>query len=106
MHGLDWAAMKVKYGRMLERATCRQDVQYVIGELIGELNTSHTYVFGGDIGARPNRWAWGSSAPTTRSITRANLYRFKKIYGDVEWNDDERPPLVGAGIRVDQGTIC
>ena len=46
--GVDWPAMREKYGRLIDRASCRQDVQYVIGELIGELNTSHTYVYGGD----------------------------------------------------------
>ncbi len=48
MHGLDWDQMKEKYGKLIEFASCRQDVQFIIGELIGELNTSHTYVFGGD----------------------------------------------------------
>jgi len=48
MHGIDWNIMKEKYGRLLPYASCRQDVQYIIGELIGELSTSHTYVFGGE----------------------------------------------------------
>jgi tricorn protease len=103
MHGLDWAAMKVKYGKMLERATCRQDVQYVIGELIGELNTSHTYVFGGDIRRAAEPVGVGLLGADYEIDPAADLYRFKKIYGDVEWNGDERPPLVGAGIRVDRG---
>ena len=103
MHGLDWPAMKVKYGLMLERATCRQDVQYVIGELIGELNTSHTYVFGGDIQRAAEPVGVGLLGADYEIDRANNLYRFKKIYGDVEWNGDERPPLVGAGIRIDQG---
>jgi tricorn protease len=103
MHGLDWAAMKVKYGKMLERATCRQDVQYVIGELIGELNTSHTYVFGGDIRRTAETVGVGLLGADFDIDPVADLYRVKKIYGAVEWNGDERPPLVGPGIRVDQG---
>jgi tricorn protease len=103
MHGLDWAAMRVKYGKMLERATCRQDVQYVIGELIGELNTSHTYVFGGDV-QREAEWVNVGLLGADYGIDEANkLYRFKKIYGEVDWNDEERPPLVGAGIDVKEG---
>lgn len=103
MHGLDWVAMKAKYGRMLERVTCRQDVQYVIGELIGELNTSHTYVFGGDIRRTAEHVGTGLLGADYEIDRAANLYRFKKIYGDVDWNDEERPPLVGAGIRVSEG---
>jgi len=36
MHGLDWLAMKIKYGKMLDRASGRHDVKYVIGERIGK----------------------------------------------------------------------
>ena len=39
MHGVDWPAMREKYGKLMDRATYRQDVRYIIGELIGELNT-------------------------------------------------------------------
>ncbi len=103
MHGLDWPAMRTKYGKMLERTTCRQDVQYVIGELIGELNTSHTYVFGGDIQRKAESVSAGLLG-ADYEIDQANkLYRFKKIYGEIDWNDDERPPLVGTGIQVKEG---
>jgi tricorn protease len=103
MHGLDWPAMKVKYGKMLERVTCRQDVQYVVGELIGELNTSHTYVFGGDIQREAERIGVGLLGADYEIDRASNRYRFAKIYGEVDWNDEERPPLVGAGIRVETG---
>ena len=103
MHGLDWPAMKAKYGRMLERATCRQDVQYVIGELIGELNTSHTYVFGGDIERTAEHIGVGLLGADYEIDQTNKLYRFKKIYGETDWNDDGRPPLVGPGISVNEG---
>ena len=35
MHGIDWDAMKTKYGSLLERASCRQDLRFIVGELIG-----------------------------------------------------------------------
>jgi tricorn protease len=103
MHGLDWPAMKVKYGKMLERATCRQDVQYIIGELIGELNTSHTYVFGGDIQRKAESVNVGMLGADYETDQANKLYRFKKIYGEVDWNIEERPPLVGSGIQVEEG---
>ena len=40
MHGLDWNEMREKYGRLLPHVSCRQDIRYLVGELIGELNTS------------------------------------------------------------------
>ena len=42
MHGVDWAAMKARYGKLLDDAVTRWDVDFIIGEFIGELNASHT----------------------------------------------------------------
>ncbi|MCX5754268.1 MAG: PDZ domain-containing protein, partial [Candidatus Krumholzibacteria bacterium] len=103
MHGVDWPAMKAKYAPLVPYVNHRADLTYVIGELIGELNTSHTYVFGGDIQRAAEPVGVGLLGADYEIDGAANLYRFKKIYGDVDWNDDERPPLFGAGIRIDQG---
>ncbi|HET9235082.1 MAG TPA: peptidase S41, partial [Candidatus Eisenbacteria bacterium] len=48
MHGVDWVGLRVRYGKLLDAAVTRWDVNAVIGELIAELNASHTYRGGGD----------------------------------------------------------
>ena len=53
LHGVDWPAMRERYGKLLEDAVTRWDVNYVIGELISELNASHTYRSGGDTQRSP-----------------------------------------------------
>ena len=55
MHGVDWNAMKKQYGALIDNAVTRSDVNYIIGELIGELNASHTYRGGGDEETAPQR---------------------------------------------------
>ena len=55
MHGVDWAAMKARYGKLLEDAVTRWDVDFIIGEFIGELNASHTYYGGGEKENAPAR---------------------------------------------------
>src|SRR5512146_2247002 len=55
MHGVDWNAMRTQYGHLLDGAVTRWDVNFVIGELISELNSSHTYRGGGDLEAEPRR---------------------------------------------------
>ena len=55
MHGVDWAAMRKRYAGLLDLAVTRSDVNVVIGELIGELNASHTYRGGGDEEVAPMR---------------------------------------------------
>ncbi len=49
LHEVDWTAMKQRYGTLLDDAVTRWDVNFVLGELIAELNASHTYRGGGDL---------------------------------------------------------
>ena len=103
MHGLDWPAMREKYGRLIPFASCRQDIQYVIGELIGELNTSHTYIFGGDTRRSADRVNVGMLGADYDLDADSNRYRFKKIYRVTGWTRDIRPPLTKQGVHVNEG---
>src|SRR5205823_9611733 len=38
MHGVDWPGLRQRYGKLLEDAVTRWDVDFVLGEFIGELN--------------------------------------------------------------------
>ena len=55
MHGVDWTALRARYGELMEDAVTRWDVDFVLGEFIGELNASHTYHGGGDLEDVPQR---------------------------------------------------
>lgn len=103
MHGLDWPAMKIKYGKMLERAMCRSDVQFVIGELIGELNTSHTYVYGGDQKRKAESINTGLLGADYSVDEVTQLYRFAKIYRHQDWNNETMAPLLGPGQQIREG---
>jgi tricorn protease len=48
MHGVDWKAMHDKYAALVPYVSHRDDLTYLIGELIGELNIGHAYVLSGD----------------------------------------------------------
>lgn len=54
MHGVDWKAIKKKYEVLLPYVKTRLDLNYVIGEMIGELNCGHAYVNPGELD-RPDR---------------------------------------------------
>ncbi len=103
MHGLDWKAIGKKYGALMDRVTCRQDVRFVIGELIGELNTSHTYVFGGDIARRAQYVSTGMLGVDWKTDEKAGRYMFGKIYRVPDWTREIVPPLEGPGIHVEEG---
>jgi tricorn protease len=103
MHGLDWAAIYRKYEPLLKRAVCRQDVRFVIGEMIGELGSSHTYIYGGDAKRKAERVNVGMLAADYSVDAQHHLYRFKKIYRIPDWRPNNLPPLLGPGKSVKEG---
>jgi tricorn protease len=120
MHGVDWAEMKTRYGKLLNDAVTRWDVDFLIGEFIGELNASHTYYGGGDKEQAPTRnvgmlgidWELGPAASTTNTAGPgpsvhseqggAHAYRVKKIIRGGPW-DTVRSPVDEPGVNVKEG---
>ncbi len=49
MQGVDWEAMKLQYGPLIEDARSRWDVSNITTNMAAELSAGHTYVFGGDV---------------------------------------------------------
>jgi len=103
MQGLDWEAMRDRYAELLPSLSCRSDLRYLIGELIGELNTSHTYVFGGDYRRRAERVNIGLLGVDWAVNSRAGRYSFGKIYRVADWTRNIIPPLAGPGVDVNPG---
>ena len=103
MHGIDWEVMKERYGGLIPFASCRQDIRYIVGELIGELNTSHTYVWGGDRQRQVERVNVGMLGVDWELDKATNRYRFKKIYRVPDWSREILPPLMRPGVNVQEG---
>jgi tricorn protease len=103
MAKVDWDGMKKRYLPMIRRILTRGDLNDVIGELIGELGTSHTYVWGGD--RRRFRYARHGVLGADVEIDNAtNLYRFKKIYKGAPWSQNDISPFAPHHLRVTKGT--
>ncbi|MCC2669240.1 MAG: Periplasmic protease, partial [Armatimonadetes bacterium] len=47
-HGADWKAVGAKYRALVDHVTTRRDFNYVVTQLFGELNASHTGIRGGE----------------------------------------------------------
>ena len=103
MHGQDWNFMKQKYGKLVEKASCRADLTFIIGEMIGELNTSHTYVYGGDSKRKADQVNVGMLGADFTADLQNNLYRFKKIFREKDWSRETWPPLAKPGINITEG---
>ena len=100
MHGVDWKAMRKQYGKLLQDAVTRWDVNYVIGELIAELSSSHTYRGGGDIEAakRANVGYLGINWEI-----HDGAYRIDKIIDGAKWDSEVRSPLAAPDLNVKGG---
>lgn len=100
LHGVNWTAMKERYGKLLEDAVTRWDVNYLIGELIGELNASHTYRSGGDVESAPHRGIGYLGADFS---LEEGAYRFQRILEAAPWDTEARSPLREPGVNVKEG---
>jgi tricorn protease len=100
MHGVDWEAMRERYGGLIEDAVTRGDVNFILGEFIAELNASHTYRGGGDqeqparrgVGMLGVDWALENGA-----------FRIAAIVEGSAWDADARSPLREPGVDVKVG---
>jgi tricorn protease len=101
MHGLDWDALREHYGALLDDAVTRWDVNFIIGELIGEVNASHTYVGGGDTERAPRRQVGLLGIDWTLD---SGAYRVARIVDGGPWACGEvRSPLAEPGVDVAEG---
>jgi tricorn protease len=102
MNGVDWQKMHDKYAGLLPSVSDRYSLTYILGEMIGELSNSHTYVGGGDYpDLHPvNVGLLGVDFELDQA---SGMYRIKKIYPGQNWNGDLRSPLTEPGINVKEG---
>ena len=101
-HGQDWAAIRDRYAPLVEHISHRTDLDYIFGELAGELNAGHIYVSsspdmptvqrrpGGMLGARIER-------------DESGYFRIAHIYPGENWHDYYRSPLTEAGVTAANG---
>ncbi len=102
MGGLDWKAIGERYRQMVPYVAHRADLNYLLGELIGELSTSHTYVGGGEMPqiAHVEPGLLGADYTLDPASGR---YRFATIYRERDWNSKIVAPLGEPGILVREG---
>lgn len=100
LHGVDWPAMRERYGKLLADAVTRWDVNFVIGEMIGELNSSHTYRGGGDEEGAERR---GVGLLGCDFSLENGAYRIARILDGAPWDNEARSPLNQPGVKVKQG---
>ncbi len=100
MHGVDWEAMRVRYGALLDDVITRWDLNFILGELIGEMNTSHSYRGGGDMERGKMR---GVGLLGVDWELADGAYRIAHIVTAAPWDAENRSPLAEPGVEVSEG---
>ena len=102
MNGVDWQKTKDQYAQLLPYVADRYSLTYIMGEMIGELSNSHTYVGGGDL---PELHAVnvGLLGADYEADAASGMYRIKKIYSGENWDAHTRSPLTEPGVNIKEG---
>ena len=100
LHGVDWEGVYDRYSAMLPDCTTREDVSYLIREMISELNVGHAYYWGGDGESQPSRNVGMLGCDYE---LHDGAYRIAKIYEGAVWDADARNPLRRHGVDVNEG---
>jgi tricorn protease len=102
MGGIDWKAIGERYRQLVPFAAHRSDLNYILGELIGELSTSHAYVGGGEF-PKVAKTSVGLLGVDWSLDAASGLYRFTRIYRQRDWNSPVHAPLGEPGLNVREG---
>lgn len=100
MHGQDWDAIRKRYEPLVAHVSHRTDLDYILGELAGEMNAGHIYVQSGDQPSIERR----SGGLLGGDIVAADgFYRIAKIFDSEPWHQAFYSPLGAPGVNVSEG---
>lgn len=102
MHGYDWEALRRQYAPQLEYVGHRSDLNYIIGEMISELNVGHAYIDGGDF-EMPERPRVALPGARFELDEASGRYRIAKIFKGQNEEALYRSPLTEIGVNAKVG---
>jgi len=101
MHGADWPAIKKKYAVFLPHLATRGDLDRVIGWMLSELSVGHSYLAPGERLYEKKTVPGGLLGADFEIVN--GRYRFRKVYGGLNWSPELRSPLTAPGVNVVAG---
>jgi tricorn protease len=101
MHGLDWNAIREQYGQLVPHVAHRADLDYILGEVAGEMNAGHVYVGSpSDVNKieRVDNGLLGAEI-----VADSGYFRIANIFPGENWHESFRSPLTEPGVKVREG---
>ena len=100
-HGQNWDDILKKYQDMADAAVHRSDLDYVFGEIAGELNAGHIYVQSGDAPLTKRKKHGLLGATFTKH--KSGYFRIDSIFEGENWHEEFRSPLDEPGVKAKNG---
>jgi len=105
MHGVNWTAMRDKYGEVIGRVRDREELSDLLAQLVSELSVLHSFVFGGDLRRGPDQIQLSSLGAVLERDPAAGGYLVKHIYQSDPDRPDLRAPLARPGVDIAEGDV-
>ncbi len=102
IHGQDWTAIRDRYAPLVAHVAHRADLDYIFGELGGELNAGHIYVNSSPDTPAAERKAGGLLGAQVEA-DESGYYRIARIFPGENWHEYYRSPLTEAGVNANEG---
>ncbi len=102
-NGYNWKRIGERYARLLPLVATRQDLNDLIGNMIGSLDESHMFVFGGDTGLHVPAVPTGLLGARLRLDRHNDRYRIVRIFHGNNTLKNYTAPLAQPGLRVRRG---
>ena len=104
MHGLNWPAIRDKYGALVPYVANREDLNYILTEMGSELSAGHIYVERGDDPPRVTR-VDGALLGAEVAPDPSGYFRITHIFPGENWQESFRSPLTEPGVRAKVGDL-
>ncbi len=103
MHGLDWPAVRTRYMAALADVTSRDDLTYLTGEMMAELNVGHAYNGRTRDGREDQAKAKSAGLLGADLVLEEGAYRIQRILSGGTYDADARSPLDRPDLDVAVG---
>jgi len=97
-----WNTIRDRYGAWVPHLGSRADLDFVLQEVAGEVNSGHVYVQASSDMPKVERHANGLLGAEFETDA-SGYFRIAKIFAGENWNRDLRSPLTETGVNVKKG---
>jgi tricorn protease len=105
MHGVNWTAMRDKYGELVGRVHDRAELSDLIAGMVSELSALHASVRGGDLRTGPDQIPLAALGALLVRQREAGGYLVRHIYQSDPDRPDRKSPLAKPGVEIGDGDV-